>query len=496
MRAWFWTLVVFIGAVGAALLLQDHGGNLLILVQPWRIEISLTLAVILLVTAFVLIYAVLRLVAWLVGGPGRLRSWQGSRAQRRDLNLLENAWVNVLEGRLEPADRDLSRLLGKSRSQTSKVLAALVSAKGAHERGDSAGRDAALEQARLHAGDDARLREAVAVVSAELYLDARQARVALGLLQPIQDAGTRQFHATRLLLHAHQQLGDHDRVYELARLLRRRNAIDALQANRLIEEATAARLHAAGHAGFRGVWNDLKADEKSLPAIALAGAEIQAEQGDHEEAARILENAIARTMDLRLILAYGQCPAEQVRRRLNKAEAWLRDQGDNPVLLVTMGRLCMTGKLWGLAERYLLESMRLRSDVRIHALLGNLYDAQGRPVQAAHHWRLACQVAGRLSTPAEGRTAWVGQGSADPLLVPLSAETATPAEPEAPGLPADAPEKDVAVLPDDGKPPPSDAARTQSETELDGQDYFDTAPIPGVDVTQTSDRPRGAAGQS
>jgi HemY protein len=76
MKTWFWTLVVFIGAVALALVLREHAGNVLIIAQPWRIELSLTLAVLLLIAAFVILYIVLRVLAWIGGGPDRFRSWR------------------------------------------------------------------------------------------------------------------------------------------------------------------------------------------------------------------------------------------------------------------------------------------------------------------------------------------------------------------------------------------------------------------------------------
>src|SRR5690554_208564 len=207
MRTWFWTLVVFIAAVALALILRDHNGNVLIMVQPWRIELSLTFAVLILIATFVVLHIALRLITWVGHGPERIRSWRSVRAQKRDHNLLESGWVNILEGRYEQADKDLTRLLGKTRSYTSKVVAGLASAQAAHHQGDHPRRNNALEQARLSARDDARLKEAVAIVTAEMYLDDNRAEEALSLLQPLQDASSRYFHATRLLLRAHQQLG-------------------------------------------------------------------------------------------------------------------------------------------------------------------------------------------------------------------------------------------------------------------------------------------------
>src|SRR5690606_24399799 len=101
MRAWFWTLVVFVAAVGLALVLREHSGNVLIVAQPWRIELSLTLAILLALALFVILYIILRVLAWIGGGPERFRSWRSLRSQKRDHELLESGWINVLEGRYQ-----------------------------------------------------------------------------------------------------------------------------------------------------------------------------------------------------------------------------------------------------------------------------------------------------------------------------------------------------------------------------------------------------------
>lgn len=504
MRTWFWTLLVFVAAVGLALVLRDHNGNILIMVQPWRIELSLTFAVLLLIAAFVVLHIVLRIIAWVARGPDRFRSWRSVRAQKRDHNLLESGWVNILEGRYEQADKDLTRLLGKTRSYTSKVVAGLASARAAHHLGDPQRRDDALVKARAAARDDVRLKEAVAVVTAEMHLDDNRAQDALALLKPLQDASSRYFHATRMLVRAHQQLGNHDKVYELTRLLVRRGAISPSLAQQYIESSGAARLIAAGSEGFKSVWNDFKADEKTLPGLATVAARIQSMAGQHDEAARILENAINARMDPRLLALYAQCPPEQVKRRLNKGEGWLKAHPDDASLLAMLGTLCLTGELWGQAERHLLDSMRIRSDVRIHALLGNLYDALGRHAEAMRHWRLSSGVAGKLPVLTIGKALPAADTRYDPLLTDLSVEMDdTLAKPWSEPAPAAASAADV-VSGDIREPQPSGSQQTGRKAgtvtssaskipDNEIQDYFDSAPIPGVDVTQTSDRPRGAA---
>src|SRR5690606_35661973 len=148
MRNWFWTIVVFVAAVALALVLRDHSGNVVIVAQPWRIELSLTLAVLLLIALFIILYFVLRVVSWVGKRPEKFRSWRLRRASRRDQEALESGWINVLEGRYVNADKDFTKVLTRTRSDKRKVLASLASADANHHLGEYGQRDQALEVAR------------------------------------------------------------------------------------------------------------------------------------------------------------------------------------------------------------------------------------------------------------------------------------------------------------------------------------------------------------
>ncbi|NYT57521.1 heme biosynthesis protein HemY [Alcaligenaceae bacterium] len=505
MRTWFWTLIVLAAAVGLALVLREHSGNVLIVAQPWRIELSLTLAVLLVLASFIILYCLLRVLAWIGVRPERFRSWRSLRSQKREHELLENGWINVLEGRYADGEKDLSKLLARTKSKGRKVLAGLTSARAAHHMGEFGRRDEALAQARLSAQDNPRLSEATATVAAEMYLDQNRPQDALVLLQPLQDASTRYFHATRLLLRAHRQLRNHDRVFELTRLLSRRGVLEKSEAVQLIETSAAARLRAGGQKEFKAIWGDLKADERALPDVALAAANIQADQGNIDEASKILEAGLAARMDARLLNAYSQCPPEHVARRLSKAEVWLKSHPDDSALLAALGNLCLTGELWGQGERYLLRSMKIRSDMRIHALLGNLYDRLGRAADAMKHWRLASSVAGVLPALPAHRSLPAADTRADPTLVDVEQlppqakvlrDMHVPLAASAADFVGD--DEFSSVREDLPSRPPVDLPRPQDVDSPDSypDEYFDSAPIPGVDLSQTSDRPHRGSGNN
>lgn len=495
MRAWIWTLVVLIAAVTLALVLREHSGNVVVLAPPYRVSFSLTFAVIAAVVIFIVLYVALRFISWISGGPERFRSWRGRRAQNRDRALLESGWLNVLEGRYDQAEKDLTKLLAKTRSHSSRVLAGLASARAAHNQGEYQRRDEQFKQVQDEAAKDERLNVAAATAMAEMWLDQGNPQEAVALLQPLQDVNARFLHTTRLLLRAYRQLGEHDQVYELTRLLVRRSAIGREDALTAIEEAAAARIKAGGIEQFKTVWGDLRADEKTLPTVALAAAQVKAEADEYDDAARILEAAINVRFEPALIMAYANCTPEHYARRLSKAEEWLRKYPNDADLLAALGQLCLTGQLWGQGEHYLKRSMKIRNDMRIHALLGNLYDGLGRSHDAMRHWQLASAVVvGALPSVRTSRSLPAAETQADPEIVDTAfAPDAVMADPsEVQPMAASAAD----FYSDDPTSPtpavdvtPSSSTTPVASTSTDDDEYFDSALPPGVDTSIISDRP-------
>jgi HemY protein len=501
MRTWFWTLLLAVVAVALAVVLRSHSGNVLLLVWPWRIEMSLTLAVLLIVATFIILYVGLRLLAWLLAIPDRVRAWRGKRAQARDHELLERGWIGLLVGRYAHAEKDLTKLLDQTKVRTRRVLAALSAARAAHGLGEFDRRDRLLANAQEQADTDPGLLEATATVSADMLLDQGRAERALTVLGPLADGGARHLHTMRLLLRAHTALNHQEQVFTLARGLLRRNALGRPEADVLIDASGAARLRAAaGNDAWRPIWKDLKAEERLLPEVALAGAAAFEAAGEANEAARVLESAIAVKFNPALVAAYARCDAEQVSRRLAKAETWLHQRPTDPDLLTALGMLCLNGQLWGQAERYLLRSLARRSDAQTHALLGSLYDRLDRPVDAVRHWRLATAASMALPVLASDAALPAADTGSDPYRVDAEggyavglSDTDADVGGDYPALPAGAaaapvaasasdyvldPDARVSKAQHDRALAPEDAPLARGTSDID--EYFDSAPIPAA----------------
>src|SRR3546814_3112111 len=128
--------------------------------------------------------------------------------------------------------------------------------------------------------------------------------------------------------------------------------------------------------------------------------------------------------------------------------------------------------------------MRIRSDVRIHALLGNLYDRLGRHTDAMKHWRLAADVAGAL--PAGNQPLPPADTRGDPTLVDLGRISASPYS--APIAAA----AGIAGTELAGSAESASSRRAASPDSAAGgasDQYFDSAPVPGLDASSGSSPP-------
>lgn len=505
MRTWFWTVLWVTSAVLVALVIHHFPGNVLIVVDQWRVQVSLAFAILLVIAAFVGLYILLRIIAWLVNMPTRYSNWRGQRQEKREQTQLEAGWTALLEGRYTLAEKTLTSLSEKSADKRRQILATLSAARAAHEVGEFKRQDELLAQAKTAAAaqsGDVDLNTAVAAAAADLWLQQGRAAEALGALQVDRVQPMRHLHTMRLMLEIYQQTENHAKVLELARALRRKEAISQQEAMKLIEPAAAALIEqsaslsasrttdTAGGSGDDRVntdatwqthWKELRSEEKVLPEVALAAAQAFQQVGDLREATKVLEAALTKQdkgakdssagpapLNAKLLAAYARAEPEQVTPRLQRAEQWLEQRKasvkdkpelalQNADLLTTLGALCLAAQMWGQAQRYLEQSAELRQDARVHALLGSLFDRIGRPQRAAQHWRLATAVSAALPTLAQD------------VVLPAANTEADPVIPHSEGLDVYDAQSSVA----DTAPPDFDASK-----KTDYDEFFDSAPMP------------------
>ncbi|MCX7165321.1 MAG: heme biosynthesis protein HemY [Rhodocyclales bacterium] len=391
MRAVFWLLILAALAVGLALAARYNDGYVLLVLPPWRAEVSLNLFLLASVTGFFVIYLLARAVSHVLGLPRAVAEFRRRRQQEKASVALRDAWRLLQEGRYGHAMRCAEKA---SPDNAAAGMIALAGWRAAHALRDA--ERSAEWAARVRGHDSAGLQAARLMTEAEFALEGRRFEDARDALQLLAAREGRHIAALRLSLRAEQGLGNWREVARLVRQLEKHQALTADQAAPIRSRAVREALRGLREdpAGLMRYWRELDDADRAEASLALETARALAASGDSREAQRVIEDALDERWDAALVLAYGECgqdgePAGDVLGRIAQAEKWLARVPRDGALLLTLGRLCRRQQLWGKARSYLEAALAIAPSRATHVELAQLLDQLEEPVLAVRHYRAA-----------------------------------------------------------------------------------------------------------
>lgn len=109
--------------------------------------------------------------------------------------------------------------------------------------------------------------------------------------------------------------------------------------------------------------------------------------GDNATAQKIIENGLDAGLYPELVALYADCRSGVVSWQIQRAENWLAKCPNNADLLLTLGRLCAYGELWGKAQSYLEASLSIEPGYPAHLALAQLFEELGKQEAASEHYR-------------------------------------------------------------------------------------------------------------
>lgn len=395
MRGLFWLVAVFAAAVALAVVGRVSEGVVVLVVPPWRIEVSLVLTVAALVAVFAVLYLALRLVRHTLALPAQVRAYRERRRRDQAQLALAAGLQAYYEGRFARAEKEAALAW---ESGAAPGLAALIAARAAHQLRQRERRDLWLERA-ANAGES--MQSATLLTQAELALDERDFRGARDALRSLHGAGPRNIAAARMLLRAERGAQNWEEVLRLASMLGKRAAIAPAIAEEYRVQAHIELLaqSAGDRAPLEARWRKVPGADRLHPRVAAAAAGHATALGEAALARQILEDSLNAEWSDALVAQYAELPPlepqeldREARARLERAERWLPAHAEDPRLLLALGRLCKQAGLWGKARDYLEASLSFEKSRAVHLALARLADRDGRAVDAQKHHRLGAEL--------------------------------------------------------------------------------------------------------
>ena len=387
MRFLFWILALFALAVGFSLVVHGNDGYLLLVVPPYRTEISLNLAIVLVLAGFLLLHTVLRGVALMLSLPQRVREFRARRAREKVTERLHDVVRLFCEGRYRHALTAATEIHSVGRTP---ALAAMLAALAAQ-------RLRLPEEQRLwldHAQRaDAKMQPACLMLEAEMQLEMEQPEAAVATLSRLHERAGLHLAAERLELLAQQGIGHWDEVLRIARLLEKHNVLAAAQA-----EEIKRRAHHENVRALQGSVSDLTRYARNLPerertpALTRCLAEALLGQGEAYAACRLIEAQLDNAWDEPTVMLYGRARGGDADFRLANVERWLVQHTDSAGLLLAAGRIGAELARWEMAFDYLEKALALADGRDVRLELARACEQLGRADEALVHFRRATEL--------------------------------------------------------------------------------------------------------
>ncbi|NNM69446.1 MAG: heme biosynthesis protein HemY [Gallionella sp.] len=387
MKYLLWVLVLFAAAV-AVTTAAHNPAYVLLVYPPYRIDMSLTLFVCMILLLLLVSYSLIRLAMMAVTLPAYVRRFREQRDHEKSQALLNAALNAFFEGRYAAAERAAVHAM---ESGDTSVLHPILAASSAHELREFDKRDEYLAMAESKDAGDATMR---LMATTKFMLDQRDPQAALAALEKLRASGVKShLGALSLELKAQQQAGHWDEVLDIVKELEKRAAIDVTVASQLRSQAYLESLRAQQSAA------DVAACLKKIPAefkrrgkVAATAARALIQHGDCALAQQVLADSLNAQWDSELVALYGDCQTGDVVAQIEQAEKWLNQHRQDAGLLLALGKLCTQQKLWGKARNYLDASISVSPSHAAYTALGQLSERLGKSEETYRYYQQAMEL--------------------------------------------------------------------------------------------------------
>ncbi|KGH30253.1 heme biosynthesis protein HemY [Comamonas testosteroni] len=424
MRAALWLMVLFAVAVAMALFAGNNQSSVTWFLSPYRVDMSLNLALVLLFLAFVLLYAALRALAVLLQMPHQARRWRMQQKERGMNQSLLEALSHLQAGRFLRARKSALAALSTEQSlreakaglpygERLNATAHLIAADASHALQDAALRDKHWQQALdvlpiPGNTQDMEIREGAQMRAARWALDDRDAAESIRRLGELPLGAGRRTIALRIKLKAARLSGDTQAALDTARLLAKHRAFSPAASASVVRGLLLASIRdARDTSSLQQFWLSLDEDERAMPEVAIPATERLIELGGEAQQARawllpVWEHLLTQpgprteTHLPKLVEVLQSSLGKLDGAWLARMEAAANANPREPRLQYLAGMACVQRELWGKAQQLLTRAAPLLQDPQLRTRawqrLALMAEHRGDMEASAIAWKLAAQA--------------------------------------------------------------------------------------------------------
>lgn len=373
MRLWSFILALTI-AIGLGALISQDPGYAFFAYHDWIIEMPLWICAMIIIGVMIASLFALWTLYTLFGSARKVKHWLEKRKEHTARLHTYRGLVQLAEGRWESAERYLSQSAALSDTPLINYLSAAIAAEetGSQERCNR------YLQLALNASVDAEL--AVRLMQAEFQFNHGEWEKSIANLTQLRLKAPNHAKVLRLLCMVYEAMQDYEALLSLCPTLQKTGALSQGSLVKLMQKSYSAMLPKYAQQGAKNlisVWQESPSYIQSNPGMVCQYAELLAQQAEHRAAENVLRKNLEEVWHPDMMRLYGLILGPVVHKQLKFAESFLQTQDDNPILLLTLGRLSLANQLWADARRYLESSLSLMPTPETYAELAKLMERLG-----------------------------------------------------------------------------------------------------------------------
>jgi len=379
-----WILGLFAVAVAFSLA-TDKSAYMLVVYPPYRFELSLTLAIFLLVAVLFCGYMLTRFVTNILSLPSYVKHFRQNRATAKSYKLQQDMLHAFFDGRFYFAEKAAVKAIDSG--ETSSIYP-IIAARSAHELREYKKRDAYLSVVDNEQVGDSSIR---LMTASQFMLDQRDPQSALKTLREIRDSGIKEHPgAMTLELKALRQTDNWDGVLKLLSQMEKRKLVDDTIATQYRLQAWIGIIKQQKDLhGITACLKKIPKDLKRHSKLVLTAAYALNNFGGGSIAQEMLIESLNSQWDSELVTLFGDCQEGDAVAQIQQAEKWLRVHQQDAGLLLALGKLCLHQKLWGKAQSYLDASISVHPSQAAYSVLGQMAESLGKEEDAARYFQSA-----------------------------------------------------------------------------------------------------------
>lgn len=387
MRRLIWILIVLIISVYLGLLIAKDPGIALFSYGHWSLEMPLWFAIVCFIIIIACIYCLIGFFSGVDKVLYRFKNWRSLKRKDKAYSKTTQGVRALLEGQWKHAEYYLTAGLTEP---ITPLINYLGLALAAHEQHAYDRRDKYIQKAKARSKDSA---VGLDIMQARMLIDEGNREKATVTLNLVRNIIPRHPYVLKLLERIYVREGNFQQLLALLPSLYRASAIRREQfyflEKRCYQELmrlTCFKSHSLQMT--QDFWKTIPRKLKKDPIIIYYYVQkLNTSPEAIDEAYELINQVLKRHWDENLVRYYGLLNTSYVSKQLAHAEDWNRKYPEQPVLLLTLGRLALKCQLWGKARSYLVDSLKLSKIPEAYIEYGKLLEQLGDTDGALQSYR-------------------------------------------------------------------------------------------------------------